>query len=255
MFDLSDLPAWLQRRARVMSVGVRLYEADPEALIVSSFFEAPVKPHRKGIRVHPVGVMIRPTLKAQAPTREGHVLAYLRKHAYPKVLEGLERCGRPVRVYGLGERPSQGSVEFCKVDAEAFTRDLLSCDALVCNAGNQLLGEASFLDKPTFALPEAMQHEQWINAHYLAKGGGGTWADPGTVTADQILEFLRDTDRYHCHRDPARIDGTEAAIHALEAYLPGGAYASRTTTPTRTARPAAVPRAAHHNPDPERTAL
>ena len=53
-----------------------------------------------------------------------------------------------------------------------------------------------FLRKPVFALPEPGNHEQYINAHYLAESGAGEWSELDTVTPGRIRRFLEKVEEY-----------------------------------------------------------
>ena len=48
--------------------------------------------------------------------------------------------------------------------------------AVVSTAGNQLVGEALYLGKPVLVMPERVNFEQAINAHYLEQSGAG-WVE------------------------------------------------------------------------------
>ena len=47
-------------------------------------------------------------------------------------------------------------------------------DAVVTTAGNQLVGEVLYLEKPVLAMPESNNFEQFINAFFLEQSGTGS---------------------------------------------------------------------------------
>jgi uncharacterized protein (TIGR00661 family) len=147
-------------------------------------------------------------------------VAYLRRFAGQNVLEALAATGRPVRIYGLGERPTQGRLTFHAIREDCFQADLASCAALVATAGNQLVGEALYLGKPCFVMPEARNYEQYINAHFLKQTGAGTGMELELVTPTALRDFVARLDAYTVRIDRRRLDGLAASMQAIERFLP-----------------------------------
>lgn len=215
--DLSSLPPALRLHASIMSLVVRGYHPLPELSVVSSFYFPPLrKRYQDAVQT---GVILRPSILQAEQRQDGHVVAYMRRFATPNVLAALRECGRPVKLYGLGEKPSEGNIDFLEISEEDFVRDLASSYALVCTAGNQLVGEALYLGKPVFAMPEPNNREQYINAIYLERERTGTWVELESVNAAHIQEFLRKCEEYRGRIQPARYNGNPLAINAIEGYL------------------------------------
>ena len=132
------------------------------------------------------------------------------------------KCGWPVRIYGLGERPSEGRLTFHAIDDRRFVEDLAACAGLFSAAGNQLLGESLYFGKPVFAIPEGMHHEQQINAHFLKQMGAGDWMTAEAFQQDRLAQFLTRLDEY---REQSRavlkgnLNGTPDALVAIENQL------------------------------------
>jgi uncharacterized protein (TIGR00661 family) len=232
--DLRALPGPLRRRAAIAAPFVEVLYDWQKATIVSSFYAPPLKPAYRG--AIQVGTLIRPELLRLRPERGAHLLCYLRRHAPAAVLEALAACGRPVRIYGVGELPPQGALQFRAVDQARFIEDLATCQAVVSTAGNQLVGEALHLGKPMLVLPEPRNFEQEVNAYFLASSGAG-WAETGRLTPARLGAFLERLDGFRACIDPARVRGNEAALRAIEDHL--GAAASG---PVKAARPEVAPR-------------
>jgi predicted glycosyltransferase len=135
------------------------------------------------------------------------------------VLDALASCGREVRIYGAGDRGREGSLWFRPIDEQTFVDDLATGDALVTTAGNQLVGEALHLGKPVLALPEEGNQEQYINAHFLRAGGGGDWMELADMSPARLDAFLARLDGFPGHVDRHRLDGTPAAVQAIEDQL------------------------------------
>lgn len=216
--DLSFLPGWLRRRAEMIALVVKLFYSGQAETVVSSFYHPPLKPAWRQARQ--IGVLLRREVLRAMPRRCGHLLCYVRRFATPQVLEALARSGREVLVYGVGERPDEGRLRFRPADDRQFLEDLAACDAVVCTAGNQLVGEALFLGKPVYALPEANNFEQYVNAHFLKALGAGAWTPLDEITPQGLADFLARGDEYRGRIDPRGLCGNSAALEIIERYLP-----------------------------------
>jgi uncharacterized protein (TIGR00661 family) len=206
----------------MMSLAVKAYHTWQDATIVSSFFRAPLRRHYR--HVLQIGPLLRPDLKQIEPKQGDYLLSYLRKSTPPRVLDMLRRCGREVRVYGLGERPPEEALRFLPLSETTFAQDLAGCAALVGAAGNQSLGEALYFGKPVFALPEEQHHEQLINAHFLKEMGCGDWSTIEAVQAADLSRFLERLGEFAEHARPlqGKLDGTPAALAEIQRFLPVG---------------------------------
>jgi uncharacterized protein (TIGR00661 family) len=218
-YDLSILPRGLQWHAWSMSWAVRLHTPSPTARVVSSFYSPPLK--RGWEAVKQIGPLIRPEVAAASPTTGDYVLSYLRSNTPAPVLETIARVGLPVKVYGLGERPPSGPFTFCPIHEKHFVDDLAGCRAVICAAGNQLLGESLFLGKPVMALPEEYHHEQMINAHFIEHLGVGMWSTLETLTADKLAEFREREPQFRAvlQSMQGRLDGTADALAEIQRLL------------------------------------
>lgn len=219
-YDLRGLPLLLRRYAWWMSWSIRAYygRSDYEA-VTSSFYTPPLKPGFEHVRQ--VGPMLREDLASTVPRHESYLLSYLRPTTPPRVLEILSECGFDVRIYGLGERPRAGRLSFHAINERAFVDDLAGCAALVSAAGNQLLGEALYLGKPVFAIPEELHHEQQINACFLRQMGAGDWTTLESFSREPLIRFLSRLDEYRANVAPlcGRLNGTQDAIRAIRDVL------------------------------------
>lgn len=216
--DLSSLPPSLRWHAKLMSLVVRSYYSGQAATVISQFYFPPLKPSWKG-RARMTGVLMRPDILAATPTVGAHVVAYVRKFASDNLMRALRESGREVRLYGLGKLPDEGNIRYRAIDDAGFLRDLASSRALVCTAGNQLVGEALFLRKPVFALPEPNNKEQYINAHYLKESGGGDWCPLETATPARLRRFLDARDEFAARIDAARMNGNGTVLRTIEELL------------------------------------
>jgi uncharacterized protein (TIGR00661 family) len=217
--DLRSLPWGLRSQANLMSLAVRAHHWGQRQTIVSSFFQTPL---RRGFEdVLQIGPLLRPEIRTAKPSTGDFLVSYLRPNTPPQVIEILSKSPLPVKVYGLGEQASRGSIAFCPLSEQGFVSDLANCAAVVGSAGNQTLGESLYLGKPVLALPENQHHEQQINAHFLQQMGTGLNVPLEQFAPQHLSRFL---DRLAELRAPLadcrrRFDGNLAAVLAIRRNL------------------------------------
>jgi uncharacterized protein (TIGR00661 family) len=124
------------------------------------------------------------------------LLAYVRSSVSDVVLRALEGANCEVRIYGVTDCATRRYYEkrgmrFFPI-SPAFVQDLASCDRLVGTAGNQLICEARYFQKPMLAIPEPGQYEQYINAWYLQHNGLGMQCHAEHLSPETIRRFIRD---------------------------------------------------------------
>ena len=226
-FDLSSLPWHLRLKARSIAATINLFYQGQNETIVSSFFSPGVRPNCRSVTS--VGVMVRRDLRFARTFNEDFLLVYLRRFAPPLLMEALQRCGRPVKIYGLGEQSRDGNLRYLAVSETGFQDDLKSCYALISNAGNQLVGEALSLRKPVLALPEEGNFEQSINAHFLTRSGYGLGHDAAKFNDTVLGRFLEHVPAIRERILPETVVGNSKAFATINRYLPTPAMAPTNT--------------------------
>lgn len=199
----------------------RALMGQPDRTLISSFY--PAEPSRPGTRI--VGPMLRDeVLRASAngrPKSKDYLLAYFNKgeHQFrPSVERALRLLDQPVVVYGTPLRGRSDNLEFRAPSNEWFINDLAQCRAVICTAGNQLLGEAIHFGKPILALPE-QAFEQRLNAYMIERMGVGMRGDLATLTPSDIDRFLGNESYYRSHMEEHARDGRSEAIETLHRYI------------------------------------
>ncbi len=189
-----DLPLDARAKIAAMAWVIDRVYGKPQHMIVSGFYLPSLRSNYR--RAQTAGALIRnEILEAQASDGD-HLLTYVRRNCPRSVLRVLERSPRPVRLYGLGQRPSAGAITYRDVSKEGFIQDLASCKAVITTAGNQLIGEAFHLSKPVLAFPEPGNLEQHINAHLLHKSGGGLASSHRAMDERLLDGFLQELPHY-----------------------------------------------------------
>ncbi len=194
----------------------RLLVGRPERAIVSSFYSAP--PVRPGVRC--VGPLLRDELFAVKAQRGDELLVYLNqgRHQYtPQMERALRALGIPALIYGTGEEGTDGSIAYRRTDNRRFIEDMARCRALVCTAGNQIVGEALHLGKPLLVLPEEST-EQRVNACAVERLGIGEQVSFEQLDAGALRRFLSRTERYVERARWLARDGRREVVDTLERF-------------------------------------
>lgn len=189
-----ELPPPHRIRARAMGMFLRAFYRRQILTVVSSFYRP--APLQRDPSVRQVGVLLGRDVLDADPVDGRALVAYLRRDPPANVLAALEGCGHPVRVYGAGERPPRGRVEFRRIDRGAFVDDLARCRYLVATAGNQVVGEALHLGKPVLAMPETGNWEQELNGFWVERMGVGWNLPMSRLDTGRLREFEACLDRF-----------------------------------------------------------
>jgi uncharacterized protein (TIGR00661 family) len=189
----------------------------PDRALVSSFFDAP--PRRPGVRV--VGTLPRQPVRDLVPRDRGHLLVYFnrgRDQLHEHFLQPLEELGLPVHIYGSARQGRAGHLTFLPPSNLPFLEDLAGCRAVISTAGNQLVGEALFLQKPLLVLPERCV-EQRMNALAIERLGIGQKIRPCEFTLPTLRNFLDRLDVYRQQMAGQFRDGLPEALAAIDQFL------------------------------------
>lgn len=224
--DLAGMPVASRIRAALMGLFTGAFYRRQATTVVSSFYRPPLR-KGAGRDVRQVGVLLGRDVLDAVPAQDDLVLAYLRRDPAGNVLDALESCGHPVRVYGAGGRRPRGMVEFLPIDRAGFVRDLARCRFLVATAGNQVVGEALHLGKPVLAIPEAGNWEQEINGFWVERMGVGRCLPVGALDARVLGEFDAEAPRFKDAMRWRLPAGNQEVSRIVEEALSGPASGSR----------------------------
>ena len=217
--DLSSLPMELRWHAFFMAQIVRGFCRGQMQTVVSSFYFPPLKPRAQDVTQ--IGVLLRSEVLEATPERGNHLVVYLRRFGSPEVFRALEACGCEVRIYGLGDQPSSGRLRFLPIDMHRFVEDLATSRALISTAGNQLIGEALYLEKPVLAMPEHRNHEQRINGHFVQCSGAGLSVGMEQISPVHTRHFMEQCEAFRARINRRQVCGNTAALNIINQYLPG----------------------------------
>ncbi|RPI89818.1 MAG: hypothetical protein EHM42_02360 [Planctomycetaceae bacterium] len=209
---------WRDRlEAAFDSAAYRLLVGNPDRVIVSSFYDA--VPRRPGVCV--VGTMPRHELFTQTPRDEGFLLAYFNKGKHQlssRVCNTLSSCGLPVRIYGTDTIGRQGALDFRPLSSLPFLEDLAGCRAVISTAGNQLMGEALYMNKPVLVMPERCV-EQRMNALAVERMGIGMRLSLRRSNPAALRRFLDRAGEFAARTRGQFRDGRSQALAAIERFM------------------------------------
>jgi uncharacterized protein (TIGR00661 family) len=185
-------PTKYRKDAAAAKLVTKLMTSKADAYLMISFFDAPIT-KKKSFLFPPI--LRREILEAK-PTTDDHVLVYVTAPS-PGLAAILKNVRAKFFAYGFGregEDGEDGNITFKKPSLDGFMRDLLSCKAIVANAGFSLISEALYLGKPYLAVPVKSQFEQIFNAYYIDKMGYGAYWE--TLEKEKVDSFLFNFDVY-----------------------------------------------------------
>jgi uncharacterized protein (TIGR00661 family) len=218
--DVNELPARLRGHTLWMGAFVKMFCAEgPSETLISSFFPYRMRPRYAFAKQ--VGVMMRKRILDARPEDRGHIVAYVRRPETIDVVPHLHGLGYPVRLYGLGRQPRFGGIEFREIHPDRFLEDLATATALITTAGNQLVGEALYLGKPVFAVPEPQNREQEIHAHFVQTMAVGASASPLSFSKNHLASFIEKVPFYRARINRQRMCGNQIAVRIIEDHLNG----------------------------------
>jgi UDP:flavonoid glycosyltransferase YjiC (YdhE family) len=187
--------------------GTWLLGGKPDRIITSSFWHFPRRPGSRAL-------LVGPFLSSGMPAPQGDkafeggasLVVYLKRASYLRALLPALTAHGPmtVDVFSDWSSGSDGAVpanlpshiRLRPIDRCAFLRALAGSQALVTTAGNQVLGEAIHLGKPTLAFPEPEILEQELNALALARSGMGEACSLQELSVERLDRFLEALPQY-----------------------------------------------------------
>jgi uncharacterized protein (TIGR00661 family) len=204
--------------------------------VITTFFEPTIRKKFRDTTTLVPPILRRAIIDAKRRAKVGdHVLVYqtsasddsllpslaeLKEHRF--VVYGLKRHDQQAsRLRGdVSSKTAAKSFPNCVVrefSEEGFVADLAAAQAVVCNGGLSLIGEALYLGKPIFSVPVRNQFEQVMNARYLEELGYGLAAD--SIDPQLLRLFLRERDKYASRVAKHQQDGNERLFDVEDGLL------------------------------------
>ena len=165
--------------------------------------------------------LIKPKVMAYRPAAGDYALVYLRGYYLNKLIKLLKGRKRKFVIYGMGEKPPEGNLQFKKTSEDEFLVDLAACRYVVANGGLSLISEALYLGKPMLCLPVQFLYEQFCNAYFLAQNGFGQYYLNNGCQEDIINIFEDRLDQYRARIKEFNFFGNKQIAARLEELIKG----------------------------------
>lgn len=205
-------PTQYRRDAAVAKLVTRLMVPRADAYLATSFFASKVK--KPGTFLFPP--ILRKEILQAKPIMGEQVLVYVTSPA-PALARLLSNIRGSFVAYGFGREGKDSNIVFKRPSLNGFMQDLISCRAVIANAGFSLVTEALHLAKPYLAIPVKHQFEQIFNAYWLDKMGyGAYWED---LNKERVESFLYNVPQYAEKLDTYPRQGNEALLKKLDALV------------------------------------
>jgi uncharacterized protein (TIGR00661 family) len=195
--------------------------------VITTFFEPAVRKKFRDNTTLVAPILRKAILDAKKRAKAGdHVLVYQTSSSDGSLLPQLgELSGTNFVVYGMKRHDQKSKAtgtipRNCTVrdfSEDGFVTDLATCQAVVCNGGLSLIGEALYLGKPIFSVPVQNQFEQVLNARYLEELGYGLGSD--AIDPQLLKLFLRERDKYAKRVAKHQQDGNERLFEVVDGLL------------------------------------
>jgi uncharacterized protein (TIGR00661 family) len=194
--------------------------------VVTTFFEPPIRKKFRDTTTLVPPILRSAILAAKKRAHVGdHVLVYQTSSSSKTLLPELgELREHHFVVYGMKRHDQKSAVDKvppnCVVrdfSEDGFVSDLASAQAVVCNGGLSLIGEALYLGKPIFSVPVRNQFEQLLNARYLEELGYGLASDE--IDPKLLRLFLRERSKYAARVGKHQQDGNDKLFDVVDGLL------------------------------------
>lgn len=208
-------------------MGTAILGGKPDRIITSSFWHFPRRPGSRALLVGPFLSSCMPSPRSGNPGGQAaDLVVYLKRAGYLSSLLpafSAHECltvdvfsDWPDATHENGALPTHSGhrshsahpspsaqwphlpahIRLRSIDRGAFLQALADAQALITTAGNQVLGEAIHLGKPTLAFPEPDILEQELNAMALARSGMGEACPLHELDTARLDAFLRALPQY-----------------------------------------------------------
>lgn len=165
--------------------------------------------------------IIRPEILSKTATQGDHLLVYLNQtEGATQFLQTLADAGQPCRIYGFANQTLHApNLSYHAYNLTEFANDLASCKGVISTAGFMLIGEAMYLRKPFFALPNEGQFEQFLNARFVLDAGVGMALFNRYPSKADLRAFAEGIEKDRFNMPDCTEAGNEAAFQHIQAFI------------------------------------
>ncbi|WP_439181715.1 glycosyltransferase family protein [Carboxylicivirga taeanensis] len=205
--DFEPVSAWACKLRNIKCVGMShqsavLHPKAPQPPTVDIIGKAILKNYApvsiaQGFHFRSIGnrvstPIIRDDIRWAKNIDNGHYTVYLPSYSDDKIVQALSQFKNTKwQVYSkhTNEAYKVDQISIQPVNKDKFTKSLLSCRGVLCNAGFETPAEALYLGKKLCVIPMKGQYEQHCNAAFLADMGVTCLTGLSTQT-DKIQHWI-----------------------------------------------------------------
>lgn len=185
---------------------------NPNHTIISTFHYDKIKIKKKNVTL--TNGLLRPEFEKIKPNNQDYILVYLRDSIKDKILNIIKKLPYEFIVFGIPPKRCGDHIHFMQSSNE-FINYLANCDSVISTAGNQLLSEIRYLNKPTLLIPEPAQFEQYINGIYAESLKIAKVCKYENISEKTIQSFL-DKDKYNYNQNSPVENGIPKVIQVIK---------------------------------------
>lgn len=190
-----DLPYFLRIYGWTCGSFAKWMVPNPNKTIISTFHHDRIKINNPSVTL--TFGLLRKQIEELSIQKEDFVLVYVRDSVCEIILNVLKETKKfKYKIYGANEKfrnkfSAYENFKFCEIGT-SFMKDISNSCAVISTAGNQLISEARFLEKPILTIPEPGQHEQSINGFYVNQLKIGRSFYINEISSECVENFLND---------------------------------------------------------------
>jgi uncharacterized protein (TIGR00661 family) len=198
LFTESQLPK-LQNisdsvRVFTCALSTKMITGRPDKIFSSSFFHFPKKTRSKAFFIGP---FLETSWQERTFSDRGHITIYMKKSCYLEYWNSVFSAFPHLSFHVFSDFKENDEhiesfphVQYHKISRDTFLESFAHCRALIATAGNQVMGEAIYAQKPLLVVPEPNAVEQKLNAIGLAQSGLGMTIDFQKISPNVFQQFL-----------------------------------------------------------------
>lgn len=227
----SQLPQFRSIRKKVklwlLQIFIRLFSCKPDSTIVSAFHHFPVHPNSGATFVGPY---IPQNILHQETSDGAHFTVYLKEPHYIEHILPVIKQFKYLNfdIFSNWKHlnyllPVHRHIFYHSINRKKFLDSLATSKALITTAGNQVIGEAIYLNKPILAFPKLRDLEQELNGKALATSGFGDYCQFNDFSVQKMHSFISQIPEFKkallkIKADKLTYDGTALTLHLIDKF-------------------------------------
>lgn len=197
-------------------IPLRLFFSNADFFIVSAFYG--LKPLAPSNTWALPPVLRKPVLDV-TPSERDHRVVYHTSPTFRAIERLLENFPGKSIIYGLGEKPSRGNLEYKAHSVHGFLEDIASARYVITNGGHTVISEALHYGKPVLAFPINFAYEQFFNGYMLRSLRYGDFCLSQTPDVSVVRGFEQRLDEFRANISGRAFYGNDQVVARIRALL------------------------------------